>query len=204
MARKVIPMVTGEIYHVYNRGADKREIFKDKDDVLRFYRSMLLFNSKEPATNFSFANAHVDEIKNSIPLVEVHAYSLIDNHFHMLLKQVSDDGVSEYMKRLTGGYTSYFNEKYKRSGVLFQGRYKKIHVSSEEQYQYLFAYVNENHFVHNLPRPHEIMYSSSMHFEGVFNSAIISFKREYEAHTERKLAREIFERRRHGVNESLE
>lgn len=204
MARKVIPLVTGEIYHLYNRGADKCPIFKDKEDFLRFYRSMLLFNSQEPAVNFSFANAHIDEIKNKVPLVEVHAYSLLNNHFHFLVKQVAEGGISEYMKRLTGGYTSYFNEKYERSGVLFQGRYKKVHVTSQEQYQYLFAYVNENHYVHNSERLADIMYSSSAHFQGMAKSALISFRQNYDAKIQQRLAREIFERRQRGTNESLE
>lgn len=205
MARKVIPLVTGEIYHVYNRGADKRTVFKYTEDFLRFYRSMLLFNSQEPIINFSFAHAHKDDIKDRSPLVEIHAYSILDNHFHFLVKQLSDGGISEYLKRITGGYTSYFNEKYERSGVLFQGRYKKIHVASQEQYQYLLAYVNENHYVHGVARPTEIMYSSSLHYQGTTKSALISINtQEYDIHKQHALAREIFEYRERGNNQTLE
>jgi putative transposase len=204
MARKIIPLVTGEVYHIYNRGADKQCVFKDSEDFLRFYRSMLLFNSQKPIINFSSASTQREEIFNSVPLVEIHAYSLLPNHFHFLLKQLVDGGISEYMKRLSGGYTSYFNERYERSGVLFQGRYKKVHVSSQEQYQYLFAYVNENHYVHNLARPNEIMYSSSLHFERKAKSALISLSHVYNVQSNQKIARDIFERRNVAASHALE
>ncbi len=204
MARKIIPMVTGEVYHIYNRGADKQPVYKDPEDFLRFYRSMLLFNSQEPTINFSFAHSHKDDNKNRKPLVEIHAYSLLSNHFHFLLKQSIDGGISEYMKRLTGGYTSYFNEKYERSGVLFQGRYKKVLITSPEQYQYLTAYVNENHYVHKAPRPAEIMYSSSLHFQGIAKSSLISISQKYDTNRHQQIAKEIYERRKDGTGQTLE
>lgn len=197
-------MVTGEIYHVYNRGAEKLPVFRERNDFLRFYRSMLLFNTQEPVKNFRLAGAYRREIDSKRPLVEIHAYSLLDNHFHILLKQVSDGGVSEYIKRLVGGYTSFVNEKYGRSGVLFQGRYKKVHVSSDEQYRYLFAYVNENHFVHGLSRPSEIVYSSSLHYQNIVKSKLILRTQEYAAKKEQLLAREIYERRGRGMRDTIE
>lgn len=171
MPRKVIPLVQGEKYHIYNRGVDKRSVFQDKDDYLRFYISLDVFNEVEPIVNFNFARDKEPPRKD--PLVQVIAYCLLPNHFHLILEQVSENGISEFMKRINGGYTSYFNDKYERSGSLFQGTFKRIHIDTNEYYSYLFAYVNENHFVHQLPREDDICYSSSRHYQKKARSVIL-------------------------------
>jgi putative transposase len=83
-------------------------------------------------------------------LVNIVAYCLNPNHFHIILEQVNEGGVSEYMKRLGGGYTSYFNSKNDRSGSLFQGRFKVVHIDSNEYLLHVSAYVNLNDRVHQL------------------------------------------------------
>jgi putative transposase len=195
MPRKIVPLVTGEVYHVFNRGTEKRNIFLDKEDYVRFYRSLLLFNQVEPVINFSFASLHESDILTSKALVSIHAYSLLPNHYHLFLEQLTDGGLSEFLKRLSGGYTSYFNEKYERSGVLFQGKYKRVHVEGDDQYRYLFAYVNENHFVHGIKRPDEIVYSSSLHYSGNMRSTIIASKEVYNTKTLQALAHEVYKQR---------
>ena len=66
-------------------------------------------------------------------LVQIICYCLNPNHYHLLLKEIKDGGISEFMKRVGGGYTWYFNNKHKRSGTLFQGRFKSVHIKSNEQ-----------------------------------------------------------------------
>ena len=193
MSRVTPPLVTGEIYHVFNRGVDRREIFSDTHDYLRFYQSLHYFNSVDAIKNFSSARANSSSVQKR--LVAFHAYALLPNHFHMLIEQKVDGGISEFMKRITGGYTSYFNEKYTRSGVLYQGRYKRVHVSSDEQYQYLLAYVNENQHVHKVTVPQEIMYSSSIHYQGKSKSALLMTIQNYDFTNSKKLANDIFEKR---------
>lgn len=171
MPRKVIPLVQGEKYHIYNRGVDKRTVFEDKDDFLRFYISLDVFNKVEPTVNFNFARDKERQEKDS--LVQIIAYCLLPNHFHLILEQVSENGISEFMKRINGGYTSYFNDKYERSGSLFQGTFKRIHINTAEYYSYLFAYVNENHFVHRIPRQDDICYSSSRHYQKLARSILL-------------------------------
>lgn len=78
------------------------------------------------------------------------AYCLNPNHFHFILEQLVDSGVSEFMKRLSGGYTSYFNQKHERSGSLFQGAFKDAHIDSNEYLLHVSAYVNLNDRVHQL------------------------------------------------------
>lgn len=171
MARKTIQFENGQKYHICNRGVEKRDIFLDNKDYLRFYQSLLYFNSKEPAVNFAFAR-----IQNHNPndcLVDIEAYCLLPNHYHLIVSQKRDGGVSEFMKRIGGGYTGYFNDKNNRSGVLFQGRYRCVPIESDQQYQYVFSYVNENHLVHGLKQPNEILYTSSWHHAKKFKSRII-------------------------------
>lgn len=195
MSKITVPNVTNEKYHIYNRGVDKRDVFMDKFDYLRFYQTLHLFNCVEPTQNYRLAKNSHESTKQL--LVRIHAYSLLKNHFHLIIEQVCDNGISEFMKRIGGGYTNFFNEKYNRSGALFQGKYKKVHIENDNQYNYLFAYVNENHFVHGARPTNDICYTSSLHYQKTFNSSLIKFEDIKYEHTEaRKLAQDIFEKRK--------
>jgi putative transposase len=140
----------GEYYHIYNRGVDKRNIFNDRKDLERFFVSMNNFNSVVPVGSIleqSTAKNKEEILHNPPPaLVQFVCYCLNPNHYHFILKQQQDGGISEFMKRLNGGYTWYFNNRHK----LFEGRFKAIHVDSNEYLLYLSAYVNLNAKVHHL------------------------------------------------------
>lgn len=193
MPSKIDPLVTGEKYHVYNRGVDKRTIFQDKKDTLRFYNSLYLFNTIKPVTNYRLAKGPTNK---SQKLVSIEAYCLLPNHFHLIVTQESDGGVGEFMRRLSTGYTSYFNQKYVRSGSLFQGTFKRKLIDSDEYYNYLFAYVNQNFLVHGIDEYEDICYSSTKHYEGVSRSRLLGgCKYDYSAKEARKLAYEIREKR---------
>lgn len=199
MPQKIVPLVCDEFYHVFNRGVDKRETFLDKEDYLRFYQTLNLFNTLEPVINFD--SARIKSLKNNLneKLVEIKAYALLPNHYHLIVKQISEGGLSEFMRRISTGYTSYFNQKNARSGALFQGRFKRVHISSDEQYNYLFAYVNENHFVHNMHIEREICHSSSVHYQGIAKSKLINADTNVEAYdyiANVNLAQEIHLRRK--------
>ncbi|MDD5721548.1 MAG: transposase [Candidatus Pacebacteria bacterium] len=142
----------GECYHVYNRGVDKRSITKDKVDAERFMQSLEFFNSKDPIISLRevVSSENDKNIKSKEPLVEIVCYCLNPNHYHLLLREIYEGGISEFMKRLGGGYTWYFNNKHKRSGALFQGRFKSVHIKSNEQLLHDSAYVNLNWKVHNI------------------------------------------------------
>ena len=81
-------------------------------------------------------------------LVEIICYCLNPNHYHFILKQKSEKGIERFMHKIGMGYTNYFNKKYKRSGSLFQGPFKSIHIDSNEYLLHLSAYVNKNNFIH--------------------------------------------------------
>jgi len=148
---------TGEYYHVYNRGVDKRNIFLDKKDFERFLKSMILFNTLEPLGSlyeheFNLRFGRRTSKTTKLPLIDIVSYALNPNHIHMVLCQMIEGGVSEFIKRVSGGYAKYFNHKYKRSGALFQGKFKSVHVSSNEYLLHVGTYVNLNDKVHRLPR----------------------------------------------------
>lgn len=150
-----IPFVNKEIYHIYNRGTDKRVIFEDEDDFQRFLQSLQEFNVLEPIGSiYEHSRLKKEEFGGSTSksdsLVEIIAYCLNPNHFHLLLKQVAERGVEKFMQRLGTGYTMYFNKKYERSGSLFQGRFKAVHVDTNEYLLHLSVYVNLNDRVHKL------------------------------------------------------
>lgn len=138
-----------EFYHIYNRGVDKRAIFMDSDDLYRFLKSMNDFNVQDPIGSI-YENSF--KLGSSTPklgkLVNFVAYCLNQNHYHFILEPLVDDGIQKFMHKLSTGYTNYFNEKYKRSGSLFQGRYKATHINSNEYLLHLSVYVNLNFKIH--------------------------------------------------------
>jgi len=139
--------VIGEYYHVYNRGTDKRNIFIDEKDLLRFWESLSDFNQIEPIGSmyeFSFKKKSKEIIKKTNPLVQFIAYCLNPNHFHFLITPIQEKGIEKFMQRLGNGYTKYFNNKHKRSGVLFQGKFKSKHIDTNEYLLHLSAYINGN------------------------------------------------------------
>ena len=141
---------TKEFYHVYNRGTDKRDIFLDKEDVWRFLKYFKEINSVDLIGSlYRISFARENKLRSSTPkLVNIISYCLNQNHFHLILEPVEEDGIQKFMHRLSTGYTNYFNEKNKRSGCLFQGRYKAKHISSNEYLLHLGVYVNLNDRVH--------------------------------------------------------
>lgn len=146
--------INGEFYHIYNRGNNKRPIFQEFRDLQRFFQSMSEFNVAGPIGSIyaqSFKNESLSSsTTKSQRLVDFVCYCLNHNHYHFLVKQLVDYGISEFMHKLGTGYTRYFNERYKLSGGLFQGRFKAIHVDSNDYLLHLSAYVNLNNKVHKL------------------------------------------------------
>ncbi len=161
------PLVEGEYYHVFNRGVDKRTIFSDESDFQRFLKSMKEFNVVKPIGSIyenSFRKSKNSKGSDK-PLVEFIAYCLNPNHYHFILCPVIENGIEKFIHRLNMGYAKYFNEKYKRGGVLFQGPFRSVHVGSNEQLLYLSAYVNLNYLVHGLG--HAVSKSSWEEYVGI-------------------------------------
>jgi len=151
MAIRKVQFANDEFYHVLNRGIEERTIFLDDEDRLRFINSLMVFNDSNHAqwsmrgfwSQRDPASLVISEYKSEDPLVEIHSFALMDNHFHLLVKQVKENGVSNFMNKL-GGYSYYFNKKYQRVGSLFQGRFKAVLVRTDDQLKNVFVYVNTN------------------------------------------------------------
>ena len=154
--RKTV-LAEGEYYHIFNRGVERRDIFMDADDIERFLESLNEFNRDKPIGSIyesriskrrkfgsSTPKIVAGDALSGDPIVEMVCYCLNPNHFHIVLKQLHDRGIQRFMQRLGTGYTNYFNEKYRRAGALFQGRYKSVHIHSNEQLLHASVYVNLN------------------------------------------------------------
>ncbi len=156
------PFIIGEYYHIYNRGTDKRIIFKDKYDLERFKKAMEKFNILEPIGHIK---NDLDKSKKRQRLVDFICYSLNPNHYHFILTPLLENGIEKFMHKLGCGYTRYFNEKYNRTGVLFQGRFKSVLIDSDEYLLYLSGYINLNNKIHFLVKPQinreKLFYESS-------------------------------------------
>ena len=122
----------------------------EENDYQRFVTLLFLANSEERAhlSNVGYRFRSFLELsrmlKDRKTLVSIGAYCLMPNHFHLLVKEKTDGGISKFMKKLLTGYAMYFNKKYTHSGVLFQGRFKSSHVGEDEYLKYLFAYIHLN------------------------------------------------------------
>ena len=151
MERRV-PFSVNENYHVYNRGAHKSKIFNNTDDYDRFFLLLYLANDssslnfRELALRYK-GRSFVEMFKSESvtkELVDVLAFSLMPNHFHVVLREKSENGIVRYMRKVATAYSMYFNAKYQHSGVLFQGRFKSQHIDSESYFRWIFSYVHLN------------------------------------------------------------
>jgi len=133
-----------EYFHIYNRGTDKRNIFDNKKDYERFLECLYLFNSIERIVLRSISQKNRFIYDREETIVDIGAYCIMPNHFHLLIRSKNDFGVSSFMKKLQTAYSMYFNKKYKRSGSLFEGTFKAQHVARDEYLKYLFSYIHLN------------------------------------------------------------
>ena len=136
----------GEYYHIYNRGAHKAPIFCDEFD---YQRMLSLLYIKNSIVNIKFSNINSEKIysyNRDDTEVDIIAYCLMPNHFHLVLKEITEGGISRFVHKLCTSYSMYFNNKYDHSGTVFQGQYKYKHVGDEIYLQYLIDYVHLNPF----------------------------------------------------------
>jgi putative transposase len=138
----------GQIYHVFNRGVEKRDVFQDSGDLLRFVHHLYELNNEQHAENltyrFSKDPAEVTLASKRDQLVQILAFVLMPNHYHLLIQQKADYGISKFMQKVGTGYTMFFNDKYTRTGALFQGKFKAVLISNDIQLRYILHYIHLN------------------------------------------------------------
>jgi REP element-mobilizing transposase RayT len=153
----------GEFYHIYNRGSGRQSIFRETENYL-----FLLRRVKQYAQSFN---------------VTVIAYCLLPNHYHFLLRQDGQQPAGMFPQRLFNSYTKAFNKRYGRTGTLFEGRYKAIHVDKDGYLLHLCRYVHANPVKHGLtPNLERWPYSNYLEWIGARKGTLV----------DREFSRELF------------
>lgn len=143
----------GKIYHVLNRGVDFRQIFLDERDYFRFIHDMYHFNDGRASTTVNYYFQKFPESldlrgpdfrKKRRPIINILSFCLMPNHYHLLLQPIVEKGLVKFLSKLNMGYAKYFNERHKRAGTLFQGRYKCISISDESHFIHIPYYIHCN------------------------------------------------------------
>lgn len=151
MPYRKTPLVNDQIYHIYNRGVEKRNIFLTPRDYNRCLDTICHYQEIYPNGKFSLTppgcNRENISSNKKGELVEILCYVLMPNHMHLVLKQLVDNGISKFMGNFLNSYVKYFNTKYRRVGPLFQGPFKSKLVSSNEQLIHLSRYIHLNPLV---------------------------------------------------------
>lgn len=142
-----------EFYHTYNRGVEKRKIFLNESDYFRGIHDLYEFNDINAVLNLtrklegsptSLNPSDAPLGRKREKLVDLFVWGFMPNHYHLFLSPIKDKGIQEFHRKLGCGFTNFFNLKYKRSGVLFQGGYKKVSVENDTQAIQLICYIHSN------------------------------------------------------------
>jgi putative transposase len=183
---RLTPFQTDCYYHIFNRGVEKRQIFSSDNDYQRFLGTVYYYLFSGPKPRFStFRKFKFKEFYLKPKIVEVICYCLMPNHFHMLVKQVTEGGIHEFISKLLNSFTKYYNTKHNRIGPLFQGQFKAVLVETDEQLVHLSRYIHLNPLVSNLvTKLDDFKYSSYPDFVGLrkgsfcFTQPVLSFFKE--------------------------
>lgn len=154
MSIRKVKLVSNEYYHIYNRGNGKNKIFLDEEDYDRFIKLLYICNSTNKfifRDNITGQKIDAFDLEREDILVEIGAWVLMPNHFHILLSShrqgLWDKGINPitvFMQKLSTAYSMYFNKKYKRTGSLFEGKFKSQHANTDVYLKYLFSYIHLN------------------------------------------------------------
>lgn len=155
MPTRTVPLATNEFYHIYNRGVARQPVFSKKRDYEHFLVAISYYRFADPPMRLSlflelpgsFREGLRKRIETTERLVDIVCFVLMPNHFHLLIKQRSDMGISTFLRRSINSYSRYFTTKYSRPGALFQGVFKAVRIESEEQILHLSRYIHLNPLV---------------------------------------------------------
>jgi len=165
MASREEPLINGEYYHVFNRGVAKQNIFSSDSDYRQAILSLDYYQySNLPMKLSRYKQLTIEgqrEVKSKIEglnskLVQVIAFVLMPNHWHFLLKQIADEGASQFIGQFCNSYTRYYNTRHSRVGHVFQGAFKSVHIESQEQLIHLSRYIHLNPYAASIIKKSEL------------------------------------------------
>lgn len=164
------PLINSCLYHICTKSIAGYKIFRTDDDYSRMIEMLWYYNSEKPPmrfSNYKMKERRADrnflerELITKEPIIDIIAYCLMPTHLHLILAQLKDEGISLFMKNLLNSYTRYFNVKNERVGPLWQGRFKSILITTDEQLLHLTRYIHLNPTTDNLvEKPEKWKYSS--------------------------------------------
>lgn len=176
MPFRKIPIVAGEIYHVFNRSVARQPIFLTPKDFSRAIECMKFYLHDNLPLRFSHYNRlpkeqkdqMSDVIKNSPPIIEILTFCLMPNHVHFLLKSITEKGIVQFMSNFQNSYAKYFNLKTDRSGTLFQAMFKAVRIETDEQLIHVNRYIHLNpataYIISNIDELEKYAWSSYPHY----------------------------------------
>lgn len=151
MPYRTTPFYNDGIYHIYNRGVDRQNIFLINRDRQRFLKTLGYYQIENPKPKFStYQVAKTFPVNETKRIVEIVAYCLMPNHFHLLVQQTKDGGITEFTRKFIHSYTKYFNVKHRHEGPIFNGMFKSVPIESDEQFLHVSRYIHLNPLVSKL------------------------------------------------------
>lgn len=152
MPGRIIPLVTNEIYHVFNRGINRQPTFTNRWEYQRAMETIKFYRFANPPIRLSQFLRLEDQRRNDMlqileskdRLIEILCYCFMPNHFHFLVKQKKDNGIAKFLSNFQNSYTRYFNVKHQRDGALFLDQFKAVRIETDEQLLHVSRYIHLN------------------------------------------------------------
>jgi len=187
MPSRKVPLITGEIYHIFNRGVNHRPIFIRKAEYQRALQAIKLYQPAYPPMKLSHFLVLSQNKKQKIltkankkRLISILSFCLMPNHFHLLLRQETDNGISKFMSQFQNSFARYFNTRNNRSGPLFTGRFKAVRVETEKQLLHLSRYIHLNpyssHIIKSIQGLSNYQFSSLLDYISLKENGVCSKK----------------------------
>ncbi len=195
-----IPLATGEYYHIFNRSIAKYKIFNNPSNYFRFIGLLHYYRFANNILSYSrylrTSRAMISKEFNGGTLADIVAYCIMPTHFHLLLKQNTENGITDYLSKVENSYSKYANTIYKRKGPLWEARFRSVHVDTDEQLLHLTRYIHLNpSSIGLVNNPKNWEYSSYNEYLSVGNNSICSFhdlftisKKEYQKFVNNRIA----------------
>ncbi len=167
MPGRLLPLVSGEYYHVFNRGLDRRITFSNKKEFQRAFDTIIYYRYAAPPVKLSrFLTLSEKDRLNSNKLLKRQpllvsnlAYNLMPNHVHFIFRQLADKGIAIFMSHFQNSYTKYFNIRHERKGVLFEDQFKAVRVETDAQLYHLSRYIHLNPYTSYIVKTEEELLS---------------------------------------------